>query len=233
MTTSFQSSQLAQPSSGSRAVTMLLDFTAGSNIVVDLTQEMEVGKLEFIQSVWIDNADNASVCDLIFNGAPIPQRIRAQANTQGWYPVEMPVGAIRLTGASNSGSKINVIFANHAMPYIVYGPPSGITVVPPLTNKPLNALNFPGAGDQQLVAGVAGQTVKLYRGIFSVDQPTVLTFTDGPGGAVLFAAQLTAGGSVTFQVSGVPWFNNGIGHDLTLHSSAACNVYGGFGYVQS
>lgn len=234
MVASFQTPNLLQPIAGSMAISQMLDFSGGASIIpVDLTNEILDGKLDFIQSVYIDNADNSSVLDLTFAGGPIPQRIRAQANSQGWYPISWPTGATRLLAATQGGVRVNVLFANYAMPYLVWGPVPGVTVVPPLVNLALNALNFAAPGDKQLVAGVALQSVKLYRGIFSVDAPTVLTFTDGPGGAVLFAAQLTAGGSLTFQASGINWFNTSAGNALTLHSSAVCNVYGGFGYVQS
>jgi hypothetical protein len=229
----YQTANLAQPEAGSMAISETLDFTAGTLLAIDLTQEYLQGKMDFIQSVFIDNADNSSVTDLIFSGGPIAQRIRAQANSQGWYPVSWPHGAARLTASTQGGVKVNVIFANFAMPYLAWGPVPGVTVVPPLTNVALNALNFAGPGNQQLVAGVALQSVRLYRGIFSVDNSTVLQWTDGPGGAVLFAANLTPGGSVTFQASGISWFNTSAGNALTLHSSLACNVYGGFGYVQS
>lgn len=232
MTSSFKTPNLAIPQA-SMAISSVLDFTAGTVVAVDLTAEYMDGKLDFIQSVFIDNADNSSVIDLTFTGGPNPQRIRAQANSQGWYPVSWPVGATRLSATTQGGIKVSVMFANFAMPYIAWGPASGVTVVPPLTNVALQPLNFAAPGSQQLVAGVAAQSVKLYRGIFSVDQPTVLKFQDGNGGATLFSAQLTAGGSLTFQASGINWFNTSAGNGLYLNSSAACNVYGGFGYVQS
>lgn len=233
MVASFQTPNLTLPAEGSRAITVALNFAAAAIIDGTLQAEMLDDKLQLIQSVWIDNADNSAVLDLTLYGAPIPQRIRAQPYTQGWYPISWPLGNAKYRAASNSGSPVNVMFANFAMPYLVWGPPSGIIVVPALVNPALNALNYAGAGDKVLVAAVAAQSVKLYRGIFSVDSPTILRWTDGPAGAVLFAAQLTAGGSVTFEVSGVPWFNTSAGNSLVLNSSAACNVYGGFGYVQS
>ncbi|HEX2999854.1 MAG TPA: DUF1859 domain-containing protein [Armatimonadota bacterium] len=233
MVASFKTPNLALPVAGSMGISETLDFTAQTVLAIDLTAEYLDGKLDFIQSVFIDNADNSANCDLIFSGGPIPQRIRALPFSQGWYPVSWPIGAARLAATSQGGIKVNVIFANFAMPYDTWAPLNGTFAVPALVNKAVNGLNFPGAGNAQLVAGVAAQSVKLYRGIFSVDAPTILRWTDGPGGAVLFAAQLTAGGSVTFQGSGVNWFNTSAGNDLTLNSSAACNVYGGFGYVQS
>lgn len=231
---SFQTPLLAQPTEGSKTIAYTLDFTAKSSVSIDLTADILMGQMAFIQSVYIDNADNSVPVDLTFLGGPTPNyRVRAQANSQGWYPVCWPVGATRLVGASNSGAKISVQFSNIAMPYLAWGPASGVLVTPPLVNNALAPLNFAGAGSQPLVAAVAGQTVKLYRGIFNVDQPAVLLFQDGNGGPTLFSATLTAGGSLTFQATGVPWFNTSLNNGLYLNSNAAVNVYGGFGYVQS
>lgn len=232
MVASFQTSNLAQPSQGSACIDLTLDFTASSVIATDLTHTIETGKLDFIQSVYVDNADNSANLDLTFYGAPTPQRIRISGNKQGWYAIAMPVGAVRLTAASNSGGKINIMLANFAMPYIETGPQSGIGAVPPLVNPAFQPLAL-GIGNTQLLPGIALQTIKLYRGVFNVDNPTILKFTDGPGGTVLFSGFLTVGGSFNFQVSGAPWFNTSPGNDLTLNSSAAVNLYGGWGYVQS
>jgi len=235
MAASFQVPNLAQPAAGSMAIASQLDFTAATTINLDLSPEVLDGKLDFIQSVFIDNADNTAACDIFFGGLPVygTQRIRAQAFSQGWYPVSWPVGMARISAQSQGGVKVNVLFANIAMPYIVYGPASGITVVPPLTNKALNVVAVGAGGNVQLVAGVALQSIRLYRGIFEVDAPTTLKWTDGPGGTVLFTAFLTTGGGVTFAPSGIAWFNTSAGNDLTLNSSAACNLYGGYGVQQS
>jgi hypothetical protein len=230
---SFQTPNLAQPSEGSKAIAMALDFSDTGLITSDLTQEVLNGKLDFIQSVYIDNADNAANFDITFIGAPITQRVRAQPYSQGWYPISWPVGNARFVAQTSEGQTINVIFANYAMPYYQDGAVPGVLVVPNLTNPALDAVPLAGPSDTQLVAGVIGQTIKLYRGIFSVDSPTVLKWTSGAGGTVLFTAQLTAGGSIAFQPSGIAWFLAASGDDLTLHSTAACNLYGGFGYVQS
>lgn len=232
MLTSFQPPSLALPNAGSMAVAITLDFTDSGVSHGDLTAEIMDGKVDFVQSVYIDNADNAANLDLTFLGAPVPQRVRAQPYSQGWYPVAWPKGAARFMAQTSQGQKVNVIFANFPMPYFTYGAVPGVLVVPNLTNKGINVLPL-AIGNTQLIAGVLGETIKLYRGIFSVDQPTVLKWTSGPGGAVLFTAQLTAGGSIAFQPSGVPWFACAVGNDFTINSSAACNLYGGYGYVQN
>lgn len=233
MTASFQTPNLLQPDQGSQAVAVTLDFSVLAAIRVDMTKELLEGKIDYLQSVYIDNADNSAPVDLTFEGAPQTQRIRAQAFSQGWYPISWPVGATRLAAASQAGITVKCIFANYAMPYIVWGPPAGVTVTPPLTNLALNALALGAGSDTNLVAGIIGQSIKLYRGIFSVDAPTILKWTDGAAGTVLFTAQLTAGGSIAFQPSGIAWFATTSPNNLNLKSSAACNLYGGFGYVQS
>lgn len=233
MISSFQTPNLAAPNGGSLAASVALDFTQGTSFSVDLTQEFMIADFNFVQSVYIDNADNSATVDVFFYGAPVPQRIRARAFSQGWYPVSWPKGSGKIVANSNSGAVINTIFANFAMPYSTWSPPDGTYVVPPLINLPLNVIALGAGSNTQLVAGAGIETVKLYRGSFSVDGPTILKWTSGPGGAVLFTSQLTAGGSMFFSASGNPWFNAAAGSDLTLNSSAACNLYGGFGYVQS
>jgi hypothetical protein len=235
MSASFQSPNLAQPFQGSAAIAMVLDFTATSSVAVDLAQDMEVGKLDFIQTVYVDNADNSAAIDLIFGGVPGSGtfRIRVQGQYQGWFPIFIPKGPVRMIAQSNSGAKIAVFFANIAMPYFVNGPTPGISVVPPLVTQPLDTFALVAATPRQLVAGVALQTVKLFRGIFEVDGPCTLKFQDGNGGPTLFSAFLTTGGSIAMQVSGVPWFNTSAGNGLFVVSSANVNLYGGFSYVQS
>ncbi len=113
-----------------------------------------------------------------------------------------------------------------------HAPVPGVTVTPPLNNSNFDVEPLI-AGDNVLVAGVALKSVKLYRGIFTVGAATILKFTDGAAGTVLFTAYLTAGGSLTFQPSGIPWITTSNGNALILNSSQAVNGYGGFGYVQS
>lgn len=233
MVNSFQSANLAQPDSGSLSIALSVDLTASASVNLDLTQPMLNGKLDFIQSVYIDNADNSVVCDLIFHGGPIDYRVRALANQQGWFPVTAPVGATRLTVNSNAGAKITVFLSNFMMAYYENAPPQGTQVVPPLTNAPINVVPITIAGPNQLVAGVGGQSVKLFRGTFEVDGPTTLKFTDGNGGPVLYTAFLTTGGAVSFPVSGIPYFNTSLGNGLFVSTSANVNLYGGFSYVQS
>lgn len=221
------------PSQGAQAAPFVLDFTNVTALDGDLQGSYQTGVFDFVQSVFIDNKDNSSTFSLVFPGAgPKGQTIQAQPNSQGYYPCSPVMGDGRFVASTSQGQLVPIIFYNIPMPYVTWGPVPGVLVVPALTNAALN-LTPCIAGDNQLVAGAPLKTVKLYRGMFSVANPTVLKFTDGPAGTLLFAAQLTAGGSLTFQASGVPWLTGTVGKDLTLNSSAAVNMYGGYGYVQS
>jgi hypothetical protein len=225
----FKTAAESFPRSGNRELSITLDFTNVGTIFDDLSPEMQQSEIETIQSLYIDNSANPSPFTITF--FPSYQSIVAQPFTQGIYPV-ICWGRLAYKAVTSQGIKIPVIFSNTAKTFAVWGPVPGVTVTPALTN-----LNFDvepmNAGDNQLVAGVANETVKLYRGIFSVGAATLLKFTDGPAGTVLFTMFLQAGGSLTFEPSGIPWFVTSAGNALTLNSSNAVNGYGGFGYVQS
>lgn len=115
---SFQTTNLTQPAAGSVAIDVLLDFTIGPVLNLDITAEFLDGVIDFVQSVYIDNADNASPLDLVFHGAPVDYRIRVKANTQGWYPIAWPKGPGRFVASSAGVLKVNIIVANYAMPYL-------------------------------------------------------------------------------------------------------------------
>lgn len=223
----WRTAQESFPSIGNLELPVTLDFTNVATINDDLGPEMQQSRIPTIQSVYIDNSLNAASFILTINNF---QNITAQPYTQGIYPV-MCNGMLRYTALTTPGIKIPVIWSNTAKDLFVWGPVPGVTVVPPLTNTALDiepSIN----GDNVLVAAVALKRVNLYRGVFSVVNPALLKFTDGPGGTLLFAAQLTAGGSLTFQPSGIPWIQTSVGNALILNMSAAVNTFGGFGYQQ-
>ncbi len=219
----------SSPRQGNREFPVVLDFSNTGTIFDDLSPEMQQSEIESIQSVYIDNSLNAASFTLTFQ--PGGMAVTAQAYTQGIYPV-IAYGRISYKAVTVQGIKIPVLFSNTAKPFVVWGPVPGVTVTPPLNNSNFDVEPLI-AGDNVLVAGVALKSVKLYRGIFTVGAATILKFTDGSAGTVLFTAYLTAGGSLTFQPSGIPWITTSNGNALILNSSQAVNGYGGFGYVQS
>ena len=217
------------PKQGNRELGLILTFGNSGIINDDLSPEMQESNIESIQSVYIDNSANSA--ELILQFFPSYQKIVAQPYTQGTYPV-ICWGRISYTAQGNANSSATVIFSNTRKPLFVWGPTPGVNIVPPLTNPNFDVEPMV-SGDNVLVAAVVGESVKLYRGIFTVGAATVLKFTDGPSGTVLFTAYLQAGGSVTFAPSGIPWLTTSVGNALVLNSSNAVNGYGGYGYVQS
>lgn len=231
----FQTPNLASPLNGSQSLAPVLAFGGATTVTVDITKEQQ-GQIGFIQSVFVDNSDNTAAIDLYFTGVPNAsnaQKIRVQAYRQGWFPVSWPLGNGRIVAISQGGVNVPIILANYAMPYLEYGPENGALVVPPLTNVALDAVPIGAGGEITLIAAGVGLSNKLYRGMFEADQSTILRWRDGAGGTVLFAATLDPNGSVNFAGSGVNWFATTAGNALRLSSSAAINLYGGFGYVQS
>jgi len=224
---------LSNPSFGAKIVPLRLDFQNIESVDVDLTEQLQLMEFNFVQSVYIDNSLNSDAISIRFvDGETGGYLISAQPYTQGWYPVACPNGKVSFNALTSQGIIIPIKLANIAMPYVTWGPSPGITIVPALNNVGFSPLAL-GVGDNLLVAGNGGETVKLYRGLFNIDDFAVLKFTDGPGGVVLFSAYLTPGGSLTLQASGAPQFSTGAGNGLVLNSSAAVNLYGGFGYVRS
>lgn len=220
------------PEQGAQALPFNLDFTLGTNLAGDLRNAVDSGELDFIQSIYIDNADNSSSVTVKFPGSR--QRIVAQPFSEGYYACTPAVGDTQFTAQSNGGISVPVIFYNCPMPYVTWGPGTNSVVVPTLQNLAFAPLAL-NNGNTQLVPGAGGETIRVYRGMWQVDNPAILTFTDGPGGTVLFTVNLpTPGSSLTLNASNVPWWNaTSTGNDLTVNSNAAVNLYGGMGYAQS
>lgn len=231
--TSFQSDNMQFPTGGCLALPWKLDFTESGTIHEDFSDARQNAWIDFIQTVYVDNADNTAPLDLIFDGGQYPQRVRVAAYHQGFFPVTLPLGSgARFKAITAQGQSVNIIFYNTAFPYFEWGPEDGALVVPALTNVPLAPLALI-IGETELVPAIGGESIKLYRGIFGLDTGALLQFLDGPGGAVLFSGYLFAGGSLTFQASGIPWFAASTGKSLVIKSDTVTNLYGGFGVTQS
>lgn len=202
-----------------------LDFTTLGTLNMDLLRHQERGRLKFTQSVYIDNSNNFSGLTLTFVGTG--QVIIAPPLTQGDYPIKIGTGPIRFSAVAAIGQKVSLIFSNMPAQGYLWSTGGNVTIIP---FAPLVLVN----GNNQLVPGLAGTTVKLWRGMFEVDGPAILKFTDGPGGALLWSVDLTTLGSVSFNQQQFPWFATLTkGNDFTLNSNAVVNLYGGFGYQQS
>ena len=94
------------------------------------------------------------------------------------------------------------------------------------------AINASGAGDNALVAGVAGQTVRIWK-IFLVCSAAVsLKFKDGAGADLTPALAMLANASIVLDVDGEPWFVTGAGNGFVLNLGSAVQVSGRVYYTQ-
>lgn len=230
---SLQPNNTKWPRGGPKVIPVDLDFTSSGTLTFNWDHLLADGVIDFVQSIWIDNSDGTSTVDVYFDGAPRSQRIRVQPYSQGLFPVTCPAQSLRFRAVSSSGIIVPAILYNMPLAYYASGPADGALVVPALTNA---AISFQPAanGNNQLVAANAAQSVKLYRALLTVDGPCALSFLDGPGGTPLTGPlTMYAGGSITLQPSGVPWLQTSAGNALVLKSTAAVNIGGQIGYIQS
>lgn len=213
-----------------RFLSMSLDFTSIGVLNVDLQREQSKGRLEFVQSVYIDNSNNQSTLTLKFLGTG--QVIVAQPLTQGDYPVKVGTGIVRFTATASQGQTIPVIFQNMPAQGFIWGPLQGVLVVPALTNAAIN-IAVANIGNNLLVAGVANTTIKVYRLFYAINGGTTIQLRDSAGNQWTGPMQTGATGGAAFQASGVPWFTCAVGADLDLNAGAAVQIGGQVGYVQS
>lgn len=85
----FGIANMVVPSGGPKCVPVLgLDFSNNASILLDGTQIVQQGKIEYIQGVYIDNSSNANPLSLTMSTTG--QVITAKAHTQGYYSLMVP-----------------------------------------------------------------------------------------------------------------------------------------------
>lgn len=98
-----------QAKGGPKAVPLKLDFSVQDSYLIDLSTLNAFNTLEFVQTVFVDNADNSSPV-IIYNGVS-QQRLVIPANSQGYYPFLCPNPG-RFTIATDGGVVVNVELCN-------------------------------------------------------------------------------------------------------------------------
>ncbi len=86
-------------------------------------------------------------------------------------------------------------------------------------------INFSSSGDNIVVFGVTGKSVLMFRGMGTVSADTVLTFKDGST-SLTGPMTLYAGGSFTYDFSGIPWFQTSLGNNLVINSTNPVQISG-------
>lgn len=76
------------PEEGPKAVPLLLDFASSDSYVLDYQNMQSRAFISLVQTVFIDNSQNA--VEVSVEVGSIGQRIRAAAHTQGYFPILVP-----------------------------------------------------------------------------------------------------------------------------------------------
>lgn len=149
-------------------------------------------------------------------------------------------------GSDKTVATDDVSSVHHQLVKIEHGADGTATMTSsaaPLPTKPgipvtgdLSAASISAAssGDNTLLAGTGGQTIRVFR-LFLVAAAAVnIKFRDGTAGTDLTGAMsLGPGGSVTLDFDGEPWFKTSVANAFVLNLSGAVQVSGRFYYTKS
>ena len=105
---------------------------------------------------------------------------------------------------------------------------TGPGLTPLLTSA---VINFSGSGTNQIIAGVVGKIIRVYRLFLVSGGLTNLTFEDNTT-PLSGAIPLLMGGGITLDYSGEPWYVCAQADAFNINSSSAVAVGGTIYYVQ-
>lgn len=103
------------PHRSPRVLRVSLDFSVTiASIMLDLQEEMLTAQLEFVQTLYLDNAANANGLTVVVGATQ--QIIKIKANTQGYFPVLAPETAGFQFLTTAAAISVPVHFINVPMP---------------------------------------------------------------------------------------------------------------------
>jgi hypothetical protein len=101
------------PPRGAKAVPVNFDFSTGAIFDVDLTQLKNLGQIEIIQSIFIDNSQNNQAITVTV--ANTTQSIAVGPTSQGVYPI-LVTDKAKFTVSSAGNGKAQIQLINAALP---------------------------------------------------------------------------------------------------------------------
>jgi len=104
--------------------------------------------------------------------------------------------------------------------------------LPTLSRLTRAAINFSSSGNNTLIAGVGGQTIRVFRIAYNCGGSTQITWLDGIT-AMSGPLSFSSGGGEILDFDGDPWFVTSTGNGLAFNSSNAVQVGGTVWYTQS
>lgn len=94
-------------------------------------------------------------------------------------------------------------------------------------------IDVAASGDNTIIAGIGGQTVRVFKLFFVCDAAVNVVLKDGAATALTGTMVMSAGGAIVLDFDGEPWCTTGIGNAFVINLSAAVGVRGRAYYRQS
>lgn len=113
-----ETSNHALPPEGSRALPVLLDFTAYNSYSIDFGHASQQARISFIQSVFIDLSGSDVGLTLLVYGTN--QVIQAKARTQGYYQILVPNPPQFLATCTGGPANVPLFFCNMPIPGVTW-----------------------------------------------------------------------------------------------------------------
>lgn len=147
----------AVPGEGPKAIPYVFNFLANSGADIDLSNYKQTGRLSGIQSMFIDNSNNAGIVTITL--ASTQQQIKCPANAQAYFPVIM-TSNLKFNIASVTAGIVNIQVMNFAMAATVWDTVSaGGGTIYPFVFAPNGALNTNENGNPTLTVDNSGTIV--------------------------------------------------------------------------
>jgi hypothetical protein len=113
---------------------------------------------------------------------------------------------------------------------------SPVTVEPNLPTVPRlesAVVNAGALGNNTLVTGIGGETIRVFKLVLSFSTGTTVVFQDGASTPLSGPVSMLADGSMVLDLDTEPWFLTSAGNDFVMNLSAAGTVGGRIYYTQS
>ena len=110
------------PKQGPKMLGQVLDFSAVSEIDIDLFEQIVTGQIDYIQTIYVNNTDNNNAIQFEFEGTR--QVLNVPANASGNFPVFVSGNSVRVkvTTPAVADLEIPIIWLNVPMPLTQWGP---------------------------------------------------------------------------------------------------------------
>lgn len=180
------------PAGGPKAYPLAFQFIAGGGAsdayTVDLTLPIEQGKVDLVQTLFIDNSPNT--VPLTVSVGALRENITVPARYQGFFPIVMPQKNAVLTVSCPTGNNAEVMMLNVPMPAMMW---PTVQTIPSFSG--LGYLQVSDVALDALITGgtlpvtgnVVGDNQKIYPDWFGTLRATGQQTAVGP------TAMITAG----------------------------------------